>query len=180
MRLGPGGLSTRSRRRHLQRPVQLRSAHGVIPNGLIQGTDGNFYVTTSQGGANGAGTVFKMTPGGSATVLYNFCSQSACSMVLCPAHLRCSKARTEISTAQPSKAVPAVLGTVFKMTPSGTLTTLHSFDLMKAGFPNAPLIQGADGNFYGTAYNRRGEQSGSIFGMTPAGSSYLAAQLHRK
>lgn len=46
--------------------------------GLIQATDGNFYGTTSNGGANGLGTVFKITPGGKLTTLYTFCSQSDC------------------------------------------------------------------------------------------------------
>ena len=42
-------------------------------------------------------------------------------------------------------------GTVFKITPSGTLTTLHSFNLTDGSFPNG-LIQATDGNFYGTTY----------------------------
>lgn len=45
---------------------------------LIQGTDGNLYGTTVNGGANGAGTIFKITPGGSLTTLYSFCSESGC------------------------------------------------------------------------------------------------------
>ena len=47
--------------------------------GLVQATDGNFYGTTVYGGANGGyGTVFKITPGGTLTTLYSFCSQSGC------------------------------------------------------------------------------------------------------
>ena len=44
----------------------------------MQGRDGNFYGTTSQGGASGgqSGTVFKMTSSGTLTTLYNFCSLS--------------------------------------------------------------------------------------------------------
>ena len=40
--------------------------------GLVQGTDGNFYGTTSSGGANNNGTVFKITPSGTVTILHNF------------------------------------------------------------------------------------------------------------
>lgn len=47
------------------------------PAGLVEGSDGNFYGTTSYGGANGEGTVFKVTPSGSFTTLYSFCSQSS-------------------------------------------------------------------------------------------------------
>jgi uncharacterized repeat protein (TIGR03803 family) len=50
--------------------------------GLVQGTDGNFYGTTSEGGTNGSGTlggtIFMITPQGNLTTLYNFCSQANC------------------------------------------------------------------------------------------------------
>ena len=40
--------------------------------------------------------------------------------------------------------------TVFKITPGGTLTTLHSFRQGTSYYPNAGLVQATDGNFYGT------------------------------
>jgi uncharacterized repeat protein (TIGR03803 family) len=46
---------------------------------LVQATNGNLYGTTADGGANGDGTVFKITPSGTLTTLYSFCSQSGCS-----------------------------------------------------------------------------------------------------
>src|ERR1017187_2733555 len=46
--------------------------------GLVQAANGDFFGTTSSGGANGYGTVFKITPGGTLTTLYSFCSQSGC------------------------------------------------------------------------------------------------------
>src|ERR1022692_324308 len=57
--------------------------------GLVQATNGDFYGTTSSGGANdnceglnhplpGCGTIFKITPSGTLTTLYSFCSQSGC------------------------------------------------------------------------------------------------------
>jgi uncharacterized repeat protein (TIGR03803 family) len=45
--------------------------------GLVKATDGNFYGTTSEGGANSDGTVFRITPSGALTTLYSFCSKSA-------------------------------------------------------------------------------------------------------
>ena len=51
---------------------------GRLPSGLVQASDGNFYGTTAQGGTFNHGTVYKITPSGTLTTLYNFCSQSGC------------------------------------------------------------------------------------------------------
>ena len=51
-------------------------ADGADPiAGLVQATNGDLYGTTRTGGANRAGTVFKITPSGTLTTLYNFCPQ---------------------------------------------------------------------------------------------------------
>jgi uncharacterized repeat protein (TIGR03803 family) len=53
--------------------------NGAYPGaGLVQATNGEFYGTTVGGGANNAGTVFKMTTSGTLTKLYDFCSQTDC------------------------------------------------------------------------------------------------------
>jgi uncharacterized repeat protein (TIGR03803 family) len=53
---------------------------GIFPAaGLIADSSGNFYGTTYLGGAPGYGTVFKIAPGGTETVLYSFCSLPSCS-----------------------------------------------------------------------------------------------------
>jgi uncharacterized repeat protein (TIGR03803 family) len=57
---------------------QANCTDGSYPNGLVQATNGDFYGTTNQSGAYGAGTVFKITPAGTLTTLYNFCSQTNC------------------------------------------------------------------------------------------------------
>jgi len=146
--------------------------HGSILNGVIQGTDGNFYVTADQGGANGVGTVFKVTPSGSATVLYNFCSQPGCTDGSSPnAGLIQGSDGNLYGTTLNGGTYN--FGTVFKITPNGTLTVLHSFDAVNGGGPTASLMQGADGNFYGTAYNGGANDAGVIFGMTPSGSYTL-------
>jgi uncharacterized repeat protein (TIGR03803 family) len=52
---------------------------GLSPSSLVQGTDGNFYGTTSSGGSeSNGGTIFKITPGGKLTTLHLFCMQTNC------------------------------------------------------------------------------------------------------
>jgi len=60
--------------------VSFDDTNGIWPTaGLVQGTDGNLYGETQLGGINGVGgTIFKITPSGTLTTLYNFCSQSDC------------------------------------------------------------------------------------------------------
>ena len=61
-------------------------------------------------------------------------------------------------------------GTVFKMTPAGVLTTLVSFNgALTATSPQAPLVQGSDGNFYGTTEYGGANSRGTVFQVTPAG-----------
>lgn len=59
--------------------TQASCADGSGPRWLLQATDGNFYGVASDGGADDGGTLFEMTPEGTVTTLYNFCSQANCS-----------------------------------------------------------------------------------------------------
>ena len=120
---------------------------------LVQATDGDFYGTTSVGGANGYGTVFKMTPGGTLTTLYSFCSQSGCTDGACP-YAGLVQA-TDGNLYGTTYGVGGSGSTVFKITPSGTLTTLYSFSsqgFTGGAYPYAGLVQDTNGKFYGTAY----------------------------
>jgi uncharacterized repeat protein (TIGR03803 family) len=63
-----------------------------------------------------------------------------------------------------------LFGTIFKITPTGTLTTLHSFDAIDGEVPEAALVQGSDGNFYGTTSRGGGNNGGTAFKITPAGT----------
>src|SRR5580658_8185531 len=61
--------------------ISFDGANGYSPSvGLTQGTDGNFYGTTEYGGANNLsrGVAFKITPSGTLTTLYTFCSKTDC------------------------------------------------------------------------------------------------------
>jgi uncharacterized repeat protein (TIGR03803 family) len=61
-------------------------------------------------------------------------------------------------------------GTIFKITPSGTLTTLHSFDGTDGSGSEGGLVLGTDGNFYGTTYGGGANDDGTVFKITPAGT----------
>jgi uncharacterized repeat protein (TIGR03803 family) len=61
-------------------------------------------------------------------------------------------------------------GTIFKITPSGKFTTLHSFQSSDGSSANGPLVQGADGNFYSTTETGGANGFGTIFKVTPSGN----------
>jgi uncharacterized repeat protein (TIGR03803 family) len=156
---------------------------GVTPAaGLIQGTDGNFYGTTEEGGANGAGTVFKITPGGTVTTLHSFDNRDGLFPLagLIQGTDGNFYGTTQYGGANSCSDVGGQVftcGTIFKITPSGTLTTLHSFDGTDGELPEASLVQGADGNFYGTTYAGGADGAcndptgcGTVFKITPGGT----------
>jgi uncharacterized protein (TIGR03437 family) len=159
---------------------------------LVEGSDGNFYGTTLYGGVNGEGTVFKITPSGSLTTLYNFCSQSSGSAAI-PSNCA-DGAQPEANLILGSDgnlygstinggafSVGGRFGTIFKITPSGSLTTLYSFCTpnCETGFAPVDLFEDSDGNFYGAtseAGNFAGNATagaGTIFKLTPSGAFSL-------
>jgi uncharacterized repeat protein (TIGR03803 family) len=139
---------------------------GSLPAGaLIQGSDGNFYGTTSNGGTNGYGTVFRITPAGIETVLYSFAGGTTDGISPSAALIQGSDGNFYGTT---QAGGTSNSGTVFKITPLGVETVLHFFagGTTDGGFPIAALIQGGDGNFYGTT---SGSGAGTVFKITPSG-----------
>jgi uncharacterized repeat protein (TIGR03803 family) len=135
--------------------------------GVIQGSDGNLYGTTYFGGANGLGTVFKVTPGGTETVLYSFAAGNDGEHPYAGV-TQGSDGNFYGTTYQGGTSG---LGTVFKITPSGTETVLYSFAGSSDGAnPEAGLIQGTDGNFYGTTLQGGAGGLGTVFKITPSGA----------
>lgn len=144
---------------------------GAYPVGVpIQATDGSFYGVTNGGGAGGQGTVFKMTPGGALSTLYTFCSSG---YPVCPDGIGPFAGLVEATngsfygTTQLGGANN--YGTVFKITSSGNLTTLHSFEGTDGSRPLAALVQASDGNLYGTTEQDGARGAGTIFKITPGG-----------
>jgi len=139
-------------------------------NPLLQATDGNFYGTTLNGGSSNIGTIFKITSGGTKTTLYHFGSVSGDGYNPFCALIQASDGDLYGTTHGDSVNS---FGTVFKITTGGTLTTLHTFSNVgnDARYPYAGLIQGIDGNFYGTTAGGGTGGSGTLFKMTPAGTA---------
>jgi uncharacterized repeat protein (TIGR03803 family) len=165
--------------------AQASCADGAQPLGrLIQGTDGNLYGTTFYGGSGpfcegGCGAIFKITLGGTLTTFYNFCTEFLCPDGAAPEAGLIQAIDGNYYGTTSGKGT-ANFGTVFSITPSGTLTTLHSF-CAQSGCPDgiaptAGLVQATDGNFYGTTtsiINQRkctGTLCGTIFEITSAGA----------
>jgi uncharacterized repeat protein (TIGR03803 family) len=148
--------------------------------GVIQGNDGNFYGTTGVGGANGYGTVFQLTPSGTLTIRYSFCTVVEPSPGFCLdgdlpyAGVIQGTDGSFYGTTFAGGANGLDDGTVFQLTPSGTLTILYSF-CNQAGCadgeaPYAGVIQGNDGNFYGTTFEAGAMGVGTVFQLTPSGT----------
>jgi uncharacterized repeat protein (TIGR03803 family) len=152
---------------------QSNCTDGTAPVSLIQAANGDFYGTTYNYGANGNyGTVFKITPSGTLTTLYSFCSQSGCTDGEYPSGLVQATNGDFYGITQLGGANSA--GTVFQITPTGALTTLHSFcsqsGCTDGNYPEGALVQGTDGSLYGTTSNGGPSREGTIFKITPGGA----------
>ncbi len=138
--------------------------------GLVQASDGNFYGTTAYGVGFALGTVFKMTPGGTLTTLHSFTGNDGA--YPSAGLVQGIDGNLYGTTAQGGnlEACSNGCGTIFKITPGGTLTTLHSFDGSDGSASIAALWQASDGDFYGTTSQGGANNHGAIFKMTPGGT----------
>jgi uncharacterized repeat protein (TIGR03803 family) len=135
---------------------------------LVQATDGDFYGATSAYYGNGLGTVFKITPGGKLTTLHSFCSEPNCTDGRFPVGGLVQATNGDLYGT--TAAVGAIgCGTVFRMSLSGKLTTLHSFDGTDGCGPYATLVQANDGDFYGITIGGGANEYGTVFKITPGG-----------
>jgi len=156
-----------------------------VPSALTLGRDGNLYGTTFQGGGsdcsgtiNPCGTVFKLTTNVALgkLVLQKMVSFSRTNGAN-PSALTLGNdgnlyGTTELGGIKGSSGV----GTVFKVTTNGTLTSLVTFNFTNGAFPAAALTLGNDGNFYGTTEDggntdlNGGYGYGTVFKVTTNGT----------
>lgn len=137
---------------------------------VTQGSDGNLYGTAQIGGPGGGGTVFRLTPSGSFSVLHAFTGRDGEGRVLAGGLVEGSDGAFYGTTA---RGGANDLGTVFKIDTAGTMTTLYSFDGVHGSKPQASLIRGSDGYLYGTAYLGGSGDSGAVFKIDTAGNYTL-------
>ncbi len=149
---------------------------GASPDAaLVQATDGNFYGTTDRGGGMcDCGTIFKMTPGGVLTVLYQFGSRSFDGYSPRAAMIQATDGNFYGTTYSSDIGATSLEGTIFRMTPAGDVAILHQFAWQtEGGGLSAPLIQSLDGYFYGTTEFGGPYNSGTVFKMAPDGTFTL-------
>lgn len=147
---------------------ESQAAYG--PVAPIQATDGNFYGIAA-GGVHGEGVIYQMTPSGRLRYVYSFCSQPKC-------------ADGNNGTASPILGSDGSLygvtsfggsngsGTIYKLTLDGKLTVLHNFcppTSCSEGTNSYGLMEGSDGNFYGTTFQGGDSNLGTIFRISPTG-----------
>ena len=147
---------------------------GSSPQGaLVLGPDGNHWGTTQGGGSGSSGTIFKVTPAGVETVVVNFTGTTGAFLGTGPQTALTLGADGNFYGTTNSGGSAGGFGTIFKVTTGGTFTTLVNFTgysgANPGNAPQGPMVQGADGNFYGTTSGGGVSGIGSIFKMTPAG-----------
>jgi uncharacterized repeat protein (TIGR03803 family) len=136
------------------------------PGPLVQVANGNLYGTTTYGGANDEGSIFQITPAGALTTLYSFKGMDGIQPY--GALVQASDGNLFGTTQYEGSSTGD--GTIFKITPAGALTTLHRFDGTDGAYPSGGLVQGTDGDLYGTTRSGGAYDFGTVFKITLAGA----------
>lgn len=142
------------------------------PGSLLQTADGTLYGSTEEGGTSGVfggGTIFKISSGGEFTTIYNLCSLANCADGSFGANFVLATDGNFYGTTQYGGDLSCNdrfgCGTIFKMTPTGALTTLHTFQGPDGGIPEG-LVQATDGSFYGVTQIGGTSSIGTFFRLS--------------
>lgn len=141
-----------------------RSGDGYYPSAGLLYFNGSFYGTTERGsGANGSGTVFKITSG-KETILHNFDSTDGANPTA-----KLINVNGTLYGTTPNGGANGY-GTVFSITQSGHLTTVYNF----AGYPTdganpVGALTSVNGTLYGETFEGGAYDDGTVFSVTTAG-----------
>jgi uncharacterized repeat protein (TIGR03803 family) len=137
-------------------------ADGVRPYGrLLYATDGHLYGTTTEGGAYGCGTVFRLdATTGAFELLFSFANTNGCQPI---------GGLVELPNRDIYGSTSLASAAIFRISPAGTLTNLLSLSTA-TGYGFVYLVRAADGNLYGTAAQGGESNAGTVFKMTPDGN----------
>lgn len=145
-----------------------RDGSGNSPTSApLQASDGNFYGTTVAGGSYNHGTIYRISAAGAMTTLYAFPAATSVTVQLPGPSLIEGSDGNLYGTGGDDGAYAA--GSIYRLTPDGAFTTLHSFSGPDGSQPQSALVQARDGNFYGTTSTGGTSGAGTLFRMTPAG-----------
>jgi len=137
---------------------------GVSGLPLVQAADGTFY-GTMESGETGKGSVFRMTPDGVVSTVFAFADDHIVGMKAI------MQARDGDLYGVTEHGGPNQLGTVFRVTTAGVLTTIHTFSGGLGGSrPIGRMVQAADGHLYGTTAGGGAAGFGTIFRITRSGA----------
>jgi len=139
---------------------------------LVEGADGVFYGTTDSGGTNttantpnGDGTIFQITADGTLTTLFEFNNTDG----LTPDTGLSFGTDGNLYGTTSEGGTNGGLGTVFKITTNGVLTTLFQFSGTNGAFPYCGLVPGPNNILYGTTYEGGAPNFGTVFQLTTNG-----------
>ncbi|HTZ97647.1 MAG TPA: choice-of-anchor tandem repeat GloVer-containing protein [Terriglobales bacterium] len=137
---------------------------------LLLGQDGNFYGVSEEQYNGQDGTFFKITPSGKFVLLHDFVFTDGSSPNLPTQGTDGNFYGTALFGGSSN------LGVVYKLTPSGAITVLHNFTGYGNGdgsYPVGILVQGSDGNFYGTTKEGGAHNQGTVFKISATGTYTL-------
>jgi len=129
--------------------------------GLTQATDGNLYGTTEVGGTSNAGVIFKITTGGTYTVLHNFNGTSDGNQ----GYSGLVQATDGNLFGVTGMGGSSNVGTIYKITTSGTFSVLYNFDTTHGANPQSYLTQHTNGILYGDAEEGGSQKQGVFYSL---------------
>jgi uncharacterized repeat protein (TIGR03803 family) len=143
---------------------------GTMPDAaLLEMTPGNFLGVSSRGGTNGFGNIFRLAPDGAVTPFYVF-SGGMDGSAPAGGLVQGMDGNFYGVTRSNTIAGHAFYGTIFRLSPNGALGTLYALNFGDGHYPAAGLVEGSDGNFYGTTYAGGASDNGTVFRIAADGS----------